>query len=84
MLIFLCFLPQHEYRIRAVDGTWKWHAARSVALRDSTGAIHLWISTIIEIQELILSRNEAVRIQNSISAVLMGAGESSYPESILR
>lgn len=68
---------QHEYRIRALDGSWKWHVARGVAVRDSAGTICQWVTTIIEIQELILSRNEALRIQNNISAVLMGAGKFS-------
>jgi PAS domain S-box-containing protein len=39
-----------DYRIRRHDGTFRWHAARAVPLRNEDGRIHLWVSTATDIE----------------------------------
>lgn len=33
---------EHEYRVRAVDGTYRWHMARRVPLHDDAGKVTRW------------------------------------------
>jgi PAS domain S-box-containing protein len=40
-----------EYRIRRHDGQYRWHITRAVPIRDSSGAITLWIGTSADIQD---------------------------------
>ena len=38
-------------RLRRFDGAWRWHIARAVAVKDTTGHITRWIGTNTDIQE---------------------------------
>lgn len=44
-----------EYRIRRSDGTWRWHLARTVPLRDgddpNRGTVRRWLTTATDIDE---------------------------------
>ena len=40
-----------EFRLRRADGTYRWHIARAVAIRDEGGAIIRWIGTNTDIDE---------------------------------
>jgi PAS domain S-box-containing protein len=40
-----------EFRIRRADGAWRWHFGRVAPLRDERGAITLWMSTSIDIED---------------------------------
>jgi PAS domain S-box-containing protein len=39
-----------EFRLRAADGTYRWHLARAVPLRDAAGAVTAWVGTSTEIE----------------------------------
>jgi PAS domain S-box-containing protein len=39
-----------DYRIRRHDGSFRWHAARAVPLRNEAGRIYLWIGTATDIE----------------------------------
>jgi PAS domain S-box-containing protein len=40
-----------EYRLRARDGSYRWHLGRAVSLHDETGRIELWIGTATDIHD---------------------------------
>ncbi|HKO56947.1 MAG TPA: GAF domain-containing protein [Thermoanaerobaculia bacterium] len=40
-----------EYRLRRPDGTWRWTAARGVAVRNDAGQVEEWIGTTTDIEE---------------------------------
>jgi PAS domain S-box-containing protein len=40
-----------EYRLRARDGTYRWHLGRAVPMRDQDGAIEFWIGTATDIHD---------------------------------
>ncbi|MES1246559.1 MAG: ATP-binding protein [Actinomycetota bacterium] len=40
-----------EYRLRAGDGTYRWHLGRAVAIRDEAGEIAFWIGTATDIHD---------------------------------
>ena len=39
-----------EFRLRAADGSYRWHLARAVPLRDAAGAVTAWVGTSTEIE----------------------------------
>jgi PAS domain S-box-containing protein len=40
-----------EYRMRRADGDWRWHLARAVPTRDTSGAITGWVGTATDIED---------------------------------
>ncbi|KAG9038818.1 hypothetical protein FRB95_014367 [Tulasnella sp. JGI-2019a] len=62
-----------ECRIRNLDGSWRWVVARGNPVRDSTGNITHWVSTITDIDELVQARCDAVKVKEHVKAVLNGA-----------
>jgi PAS domain S-box-containing protein len=42
---------EHEYRTRAADGTFRWHVARRVPLRDETGKVIRWYGVSHDIED---------------------------------
>ncbi|KAG9013786.1 hypothetical protein FRB94_000766 [Tulasnella sp. JGI-2019a] len=62
-----------EYRLRNLDGTWQWVAGRGNPVRDGAGNITHWVLTITDINELVQTRWEAIKIKEHVKAVLNGA-----------
>ncbi|KAG9011619.1 hypothetical protein FRB93_002680 [Tulasnella sp. JGI-2019a] len=62
-----------ECRFRNLDGSWRWVATRGNPVRDSAGIIIHWVLTITDIDELVQTRCEAVKVKEHIKAVLNGA-----------
>lgn len=44
-------LYEAQFRIRAADGSYRWHLVRAVPLRDGKGAVQRWIGTNTDIDE---------------------------------
>lgn len=44
-------LYETEFRLRRHDGTYRWHIARAVPIRDASGAIRQWIGTNTDIDD---------------------------------
>jgi PAS domain S-box-containing protein len=42
---------EHEVRLRAVDGTHRWHLARTAPIRDETGRVESWVGTATDIDD---------------------------------
>jgi PAS domain S-box-containing protein len=42
---------EHEVRLRAVDGTHRWHLARTAPIRDGTGRAESWVGTATDIDD---------------------------------
>jgi PAS domain S-box-containing protein len=42
---------EHEYRTRAADGTYRWHVARRVPMRDETGKVIRWYGVSHDIED---------------------------------
>jgi PAS domain S-box-containing protein len=58
-----------EFRIRSADGSYRWHLARALPLRDSTGKIIRWIGTNTDIHERKLSEVRSTRDRDRIWAL---------------
>jgi two-component sensor histidine kinase/PAS domain-containing protein len=44
--------PQRvELRLKAEDGSWRWHRVRTMAVRNDDGAIHEWVGSLHDIHE---------------------------------
>lgn len=78
-----------EYRIRGVDGAYRWFIARGVPVRDTPdeshpqGRIARWFGTCTDIQDMVRAREVLVRSQEELEALveartaeLMAAEES--------
>ena len=59
-----------EYRIRRCDGTYRWHAARAVPLRNQDGSIHLWLGTATDIENHKQREISLRELQQEASAAL--------------
>jgi PAS domain S-box-containing protein len=42
---------EHEFRLRAGDGTYRWHLARTAPIRDEGGRIESWVGTATDIDD---------------------------------
>ncbi len=42
---------QTEFRLCCADGAYRWHLARTVAIRDNNGTIVCWIGTNTDIED---------------------------------
>ncbi|KAG9011616.1 hypothetical protein FRB93_002677 [Tulasnella sp. JGI-2019a] len=62
-----------EFRLRNLDGSWRWVVARGNPVRDCAGNITHWVSTITDIDELVQARSDAVKVKEHVKAVLNGA-----------
>ena len=81
---------QIEYRLRHVDGTYRWVLGRALPVRDETGAITRWFGTCTDIhaQKLALEEREIIsqelshRIKNifAVIAGLVGFAARARPE----
>lgn len=41
---------EYQYRLRAADGSYRWHLGRIVPVRDASGRIYRWVGTATEIE----------------------------------
>ena len=81
---------QIEYRLRHVDGTYRWVLGRALAIRDDNGAIARWFGTCTDIheQKLALEQREVIsqelshRIKNIFAVIsgLIGFAARSRPD----
>jgi PAS domain S-box-containing protein len=70
---------EHEYRLRQLDGTWRWTLARALPMRDREGKVTRWYGTLTDIDSRhrqsesrdLLARELSHRIKN-IFAVIAG------------
>ncbi|KAG9013791.1 hypothetical protein FRB94_000771 [Tulasnella sp. JGI-2019a] len=62
-----------EFRLRNLDGSWGWVVARGNPVRDSTGNITHWVTTVTDINELVQARSDALKVKEHVKAVLKGA-----------
>jgi len=68
---------QVEFRLRRQDGSWRWHLARALPIRDAAGAITHWIGTNTDIddrkaaeaQQQLLARELEHRMKNTMAMV---------------
>jgi len=49
--------PDVVYRLKRADGMYRWHVAKAVAVRDSSGAIQRWFGTCTDIHDLKSAQN---------------------------
>ena len=42
---------EHEFRFRAADGSYRWHLARTAAIRDEAGRVESWVGTATDIDD---------------------------------
>ena len=47
-----------EYRLRRVDGDWRWHLVRAVSVRDADGTITGWVGTATDIEDRRLAEEQ--------------------------
>ena len=47
-----------EYRLRRVDGDWRWHLVRGVSVRDADGTITGWVGTATDIEDRRLAEEQ--------------------------
>ncbi|KAG9014730.1 hypothetical protein FRB94_010577 [Tulasnella sp. JGI-2019a] len=62
-----------EFRLRALDRSWRCVMARGNPVRDDAGSITHWVLTFTDIDELVQARSDAVKAKEHIKAVLDGA-----------
>ncbi|KAG9021496.1 hypothetical protein FRB95_002039 [Tulasnella sp. JGI-2019a] len=62
-----------EFRLRTLDGSWRWVVARGNAVRDGAGNIIQWVLTFTDIDELVQARSDAEKAKEHIKVVLNGA-----------
>lgn len=68
---------QVEFRLRRADGAWRWHLARAVPIRDTSGTITRWIGSNTDIddrkaseaQQQLLARELEHRMKNTMAMV---------------
>lgn len=70
-----------EHRIRRFDGAYRWHAFRALPVRETDGALSMWIGTATDIDdqkqlELSLRRSERDAVE---SLTLLNSIEASAP-----
>src|SRR3954447_9005660 len=72
-----------EYRVRQVDGTYRWAHARAVALRAEDGAVSEWVGTVTDVQErkhseqALREREELLRL--AVEATGLGIWDMELP-----
>jgi PAS domain S-box-containing protein len=59
-----------EYRLRAADGSYRWHLGRAIPMRDDAGAIDFWIGTATDIHDRKLIEEQR--------ALIIAAGDELY------
>ena len=68
---------QTQFRLRRSDGSWRWHLARALPIRDQSGSITRWIGTntdiddqkVAEAQQQLLAHELEHRMKNTMAMV---------------
>lgn len=64
---------QAEFRLRKADGTYRWHLARALPIKDDTGRIMRWIGTNTEIEGQKAIEAELMESQQRVEAAISAA-----------
>jgi PAS domain S-box-containing protein len=67
-----------EFRLRAADGTYRWHLARAVPERDALGAVARWIGTNTDVQVPRAALAAAEDAEHRTRAVLESISDAFY------
>lgn len=67
-----------EYRVRHIDGSWRWHTSSAVPLRDETGAIVGFEGTARDITERKQREKALVEAEEKIRLLLDSTAEAIY------
>lgn len=62
-----------EYRLRMVDGSYRWHVARAVPVKSDEGQVLRWVGTTTDIEDQKVAQNIAERERKRIYALFMQA-----------
>ena len=79
---------QSEFRLRRSDGSFRWHLARAVPMRDETGRITRWIGTNTdidnqkEIEEQLVESQQ--RVESAINAADIGTWDFDPQSGVLK
>ena len=57
-----------EFRLRRADGSYRWHIARAVPIRDADGEIERWIGTNTDIEEQRAAREALAHLNATLEA----------------
>ncbi|WP_088893126.1 PAS domain-containing protein [Leptolyngbya ohadii] len=67
-----------EYRIRRLDGVYRWFISRAIPLRDSQGQIMTWIGTITDIEDQKRTQAELHQSKEQLSLALAAAQAGTW------
>ena len=62
-----------EYRLRMSDGSYRWHVARAIAIRDEAGKIIRWVGTTTDIEDQKNARDRADRERQRVYSLFYQA-----------
>jgi PAS domain S-box-containing protein len=67
-----------EFRLRHADGSYRWHIARAVPIKDEAGTIVRWIGTNTDIEEERQTRLSLSEAQNELNILLNSTASAFY------
>lgn len=59
-----------EYRLKRVDGEWRWMLGRAVPMKDTDGTILSWFGTCADVDDLVRTREEAKQTHAQLERVI--------------
>lgn len=62
-----------EYRLRMANGSYRWHVARAIAIRDDNGKIARWVGTTTDIEEQKSARDLAYKEREKVYSLFQQA-----------
>ncbi len=62
-----------EYRLRMSDGSYRWHVARAISIRDDAGKIIRWVGTTTDIEDQKNARDRADRERQRVYSLFYQA-----------
>lgn len=66
-----------EFRVRRADGEWRWHFARAVRLRVSSGQ-HCWYGTAMDVQAMRDEREARTRLSDRLVDTMESVGDAIF------
>ncbi|MEA2711371.1 MAG: hypothetical protein QOF78_3972, partial [Phycisphaerales bacterium] len=67
-----------EYRLRAADGSFRWHLGRAEAFRDAAGNVVKWFGTCTDIHDQKFSASELHEKRERLQAALTASGTGTF------